>query len=92
MSKKCKTASKLARVNAKRARKAANKALYEGWRNSGRNQKSARDSGEKKDSVRCFRTRVRTKLYSDVKARDGTFLTMRQAHNQMSLQQILNQG
>ena len=42
MSKKCKAASKLKNLQAKRSRKAANRALYESRRDAGNNSKSRR--------------------------------------------------
>lgn len=81
MSKKCKTAARLRRTQEKRARKASNKAQYEAWRDAGKNSKTAR-SASVAVSVRCNRNRKRTKLMSDKPARDGGFLTLRQAHNQ----------
>jgi hypothetical protein len=47
MSKKCKAASALRRLQKKRALKAANTAKYQSWRNAGENQKSARFTKKK---------------------------------------------
>lgn len=93
MGKKSRKQKKNSRDVAKRQRRAANQAKYAAWRDQGVNQKSRRVKIKAKNKRKNQKKakRIRSKTMSAVPKKDGTFMTQRQAKNQMSWKQFMQQ-